>query len=123
MTIQDKSTAIGGGADLAQDIIDSVLSIDEVKSPDGTTFLCYQVKTGGNIYVPADDNQRGSSSYYRFDSAKVAAGSTHASQTIIDACAAFDGTQTRAAVETQLKAFLNEAEYVENPEAVTRVAL
>lgn len=120
-TVLDKSTAIGGGKDLAQDTVDR-LTLEKVNTPQGA-FRCFQAAGGGNIYINADDDQRGSTTWSRFCTEKIAAGNTHASQAIIDAVNAFNGTEDLATVQAQLKAFINEMEYVERPEADTRTVL
>jgi len=97
---------------------DSVLTtatIQKVETQE-SAFICYQVNTGGNIYVAPDVNQRGSSNWFRFDTKAVATGKTMSSDSLITVCLALDGTESLATVVGIFKAVYKLQPYIERKE-------
>ena len=115
MNIAEKSTELGGGADLAQAVLDST-TIKKHTHPD-TGFDCFKIK--GEI--PADGNQRGSThNNYYYHSSRLTW--TTADDVDTDAKAdaqalsdALDENSTKEAVEAAYLAWLNLQDYNEKP--------
>jgi len=107
MTVGEKSTQIG--YDLGQKILDTGVVISKHTSATSSSFLCYRIEGP----IPPDTNQNGSTqNFYYFDSSRIQTDGS-ATQSIIDVCASWGGTESRVEIETQYLAWMTEQPYDE----------